>query len=248
MNVVDGNPLLPAPSELNDAQKPTTLPADKPIATKVSKSGLNYRYFNCASKTPPGAGNGTIISNVDGGCTHPGTRIARFRITNSIPFRTNSTCKHIWSISPGINRTNTIVQAYVNGVAVNITTAARNINYNQDGSCTIQPNGLVHNATSVVLTTADGGIEKSHEKLNSLVAFPNPTTGKATITFNTDHEAKYSLKVVDEIGRVFINETISAVKGFNSEEINLAKVAKGIYLVSIQSEGKEVKTLRLVVE
>jgi hypothetical protein len=239
---------LPSPSELNAEHKPTTLPVDKPVSVKASTQGLNYLYFNCASRTPPGAGMGTIISNVDGGCKHPGTRIARFRITNSVPFKTNSTCKHIWNNSPGINRTTTVVQAYVNGVAVNITKAASNINYNQDGSCTIQPNGLIHNATSVVLTTADGNLDKSSEKLNSLVAFPNPTTGKTTITFNTDREAKYSLKVVDLTGKVFINETISAVKGFNSKEINLANAAKGIYLVSFQSESKEIKTLRVVVE
>ena len=84
--------------------------------------------------------------------------------------------------------------------------------------------------------------------MNSLVAYPNPTTGKATITFNSDRDAKYSLKVVDVIGRVLISENISAVEGYNMKEINLENVAKGLYLVSVQTEGGQAQTLRLVVE
>ena len=248
VNVVNGNPFSPAPSELNAAQKPTILPADKTVSTKASNSGGSNRYFNCVARIPPGAGSGSIISNIDGGCTHPGTRVARFRITNSVPFKENSTFKNIWSVSPGMNRINTIVQAYVGRVAANITTAASNINYNMEGSCIIQPDGLVINATSAVITTVDGRMDKSSEELNSLVAFPNPTNGKATITFNSDRQAKYSLKVEDMTGRGLINEIISAVKGSNTKEINLANVAKGLYLVSVQSEDNKAKTLRIVVE
>jgi hypothetical protein len=243
VNVVNGNPSLPAVSELNDAQKPTTLPVDQKNS-KISNQGLNYRYLNCATRTPPGPAKGTIISNVDDGCTHPGTRVARYRITNSVPFRTNSTGKLTWSFSQGFNRANTIVQAYVNGVAANITSGASHLNYNQDGSCILEPNGLLINATTGINTTAD----KTNEGLNSLVAYPNPTTGKATITFNSDREGKYSLKVMDPIGRVLITEIISALKGYNMKEINLANVSKGMYLVSVQSEGKSAKSLRLIVE
>ena len=98
-------------------------------------------------------------------------------------------------------------------------------------------------------TAADGTeIEVSEGALSSLNAYPNPTTGIAKVSFTSDRDAKYSLKVVDVIGRVLISENISAVEGYNEKEINLENVAKGIYLVSVQTEGGEAQTLRLIVE
>ena len=45
-----------------------------------------------------------------------------------------------------------------------------------------------------------------------------------------------------------IEETISSVDGYNAKEINLDTFAKGIYMISVQTEGMEAKTLRIVVE
>ena len=86
------------------------------------------------------------------------------------------------------------------------------------------------------------------EKLSSLNAYPNPTNGITTVTFYSNQNAKYSIKVVDIIGKVLINANISAVEGYNVNEINLKNVSKGLYFISIQAEGSEVQTLRLVVE
>ena len=82
----------------------------------------------------------------------------------------------------------------------------------------------------------------------ALTAYPNPTTGKITVTFNSDNEVKYSLKVIDVIGRMLIGENISAAKGFNSVEINLVHFSSGMYFISIQTEGEELQTLRIIVE
>ncbi len=86
------------------------------------------------------------------------------------------------------------------------------------------------------------------EPLTSLNAYPNPTSGKLTITFDSERNAKYSLKIVNILGSIMIDETINGVEGYNMKQINLENVAKGLYFISIQTEGAEAKTLRLIVE
>src|SRR5204863_369667 len=118
-----------------------------------------YRFFNCAARIPPGPGFGTIISSVDGGCSHPGTRIARFRLTNTILFRPNSTMKHVWNDLNGAFRITTIIQAYVpagTGPALVIDNPGSNLHFNSPGTCITQPTGLIVNP-DCNLPTADAG-------------------------------------------------------------------------------------------
>ncbi len=86
------------------------------------------------------------------------------------------------------------------------------------------------------------------ESLTSLSAYPNPTNGSTMVSFYANQNAKYSFKVVDIIGKEIINENIPAVEGYNVKEINLENISKGLYLISIQTEGSRIQTLRLVVE
>ncbi|TAH40930.1 MAG: T9SS type A sorting domain-containing protein [Bacteroidetes bacterium] len=99
--------------------------------------GVICRYFNAAAGAlpPGGPGSGTLISNVSTGCNSPGTRIGRYRITNSVPFKANSSCKHSWSTAPGSQRTNTTVNAYIGSINTNITDPASNLGYTDSGTC-----------------------------------------------------------------------------------------------------------------
>jgi hypothetical protein len=81
-----------------------------------------------------------------------------------------------------------------------------------------------------------------------LSAYPNPTSGKATVTFSVTENTKCLMRVMDMLGNVLISESIAAVEGVNSKELSLDKFAKGVYFVSIQAEGNEAQTLRVVVE
>jgi hypothetical protein len=82
----------------------------------------------------------------------------------------------------------------------------------------------------------------------SLTAFPNPTTGKATISFVTLQKIDCMIRVSDMTGRIISSNKISCDEGLNTREIDLENYAKGIYLVSVQSTNGEVKTLRLFIE
>ena len=86
------------------------------------------------------------------------------------------------------------------------------------------------------------------EVLSALSAYPNPTNGITTVSFYSNQNARYSIKIVDIIGKTLISESVSAIEGYNEKEINLENVSKGLYFITIQSEGKDSQTLRLIVE
>jgi hypothetical protein len=79
-------------------------------------------------------------------------------------------------------------------------------------------------------------------------AFPNPTDGKTTLKFNSNSEAKYLIKVLDITGRVIMSDVANAIEGINLHELDLSNVAKGIYMVTLQTEGMDIQTLKVTVE
>src|SRR6185369_12336229 len=81
-----------------------------------------------------------------------------------------------------------------------------------------------------------------------LNAFPNPTNGKLNITFNSAAKQKYVLKVMDLAGKALMFESVIAEEGRNLHQIDLIGVAKGMYILSIEGEGTEIQTIRIVVE
>jgi hypothetical protein len=90
--------------------------------------------------------------------------------------------------------------------------------------------------------------ESTVNNISAFTAYPNPSQGKFTLSFNSGKEARYALKVVDVLGNILSNNDLIVSEGFNSREINLETVAAGLYFISIQSEGSEIQTLRIVVE
>ncbi len=86
------------------------------------------------------------------------------------------------------------------------------------------------------------------DRISSLTAFPNPTSGIATISFYSETVAKYTVRVIDIVGRTIYLDAVPAIEGYNMREINLESVNKGLYFVSVQTEGKEAQTIRIVVE
>ncbi|MBP6650090.1 MAG: T9SS type A sorting domain-containing protein, partial [Bacteroidia bacterium] len=69
-----------------------------------------------------------------------------------------------------------------------------------------------------------------------------------TVNFIADVKAKYTVKVVDLLGNVVMNDVVSAVEGVNMKDLDLSKAAKGMYLLTLENEGGNVQTLRIVVE
>jgi len=96
-------------------------------------------------------------------------------------------------------------------------------------------------------TTADvTGSEMS--PVTDLTAYPNPTSAKATVAFTVTEDTKCMMRVMDMLGNVLISESIAAVEGPNTKDLNMDGFAKGVYFISIQTENNDSQTLRIVVE
>jgi len=134
------------------------------------------------------------------------------------------------------------------------TSATVNFNTALSSSATIKVNG--NNACGAgqpaqKIVAVNLGCRTAQEELSAvsaLSAYPNPTSGMITLNFSADVKAKYTVKVVDLIGNVVISDVVSAVEGVNMKDLDLSKVAKGMYLLSLENEGGNVQTLRIVVE
>ena len=85
------------------------------------------------------------------------------------------------------------------------------------------------------------------DALYQLSAFPNPTNGKLNVVFSVAAEGKYTMKLVDVIGKEVLSNVYTAVEGSNLFEIDLSGFAKGIYNLNVGTDGAEMLTMRIVV-
>ena len=77
--------------------------------------------------------------------------------------------------------------------------------------------------------------------------YPNPTERLVTISFLSDNENTYSLKLIDMMGRIIKTEVDNASVGENSHIMNLDGIVKGIYMILLQ-KGDNTSKAKIVVE
>jgi hypothetical protein len=113
--------LVAGTSELNSSQIPT--PA------KLSFSNAK-NVFIMTAMANPGSGSGSIIS-----ATSPGTRVGRFRFTNTVAFGAVCPMSLTWCFSASSCGYPTKVSAYVGGLATDITSFGTFTNSNLHNPC-----------------------------------------------------------------------------------------------------------------
>ncbi|MFZ7107578.1 MAG: T9SS type A sorting domain-containing protein, partial [Bacteroidota bacterium] len=169
-----------------------------------------------------------------------------------------SVCKSqtgTYSISP-VSGATSYVWSVTGGASIVPIGTSATVNYNSalSTSATVRVNavnacGLSQPRTLAVAVNL--GCRTSGEEMtaaSALTAYPNPTNGLVTINFNAVAAERYTVKVVDLLGNVVVSDQLNAVEGNNMKELNLTNVAKGMYLMSLETEGGNVQTLRLIVE
>ena len=103
--------------------------------------------------------------------------------------------------------------------------------------CTTQIQAIIENAI---------GIEDP--AIQNIAIYPNPTSGRLNVSFSASGKEIYTLKVVDLIGNVLISKVNTTREGANVQELDLTGFAKGIYFLTIEREGAELKTIKISVE
>ncbi len=85
-------------------------------------------------------------------------------------------------------------------------------------------------------TTAPRMEEGDVASLATFNIYPNPAKDHLTIVFSSDKEQAYTLRLIDVMGRIMMNQNHTSVVGDNQIELNLSEIPKGLYLVLMQNE------------
>lgn len=79
-------------------------------------------------------------------------------------------------------------------------------------------------------------------------AYPNPTSGRLTLSFSADQKENNVLILTDMVGHVYLQKDLVAEEGENYTELDMSKYASGIYFITLMKEDSESKTIRIAVE
>ena len=82
--------------------------------------------------------------------------------------------------------------------------------------------------------------------LSNFVLYPNPNKGNFTVQFDSKSNNEIGISVHDMRGRLILNNTYSNTDLF-SQNIELANVQSGVYLVTVQ-DGDKKAVKRVVIE
>ena len=159
--------------------------------------------------------------------------------SSSVPSATSYT----WSVTGGA-----IINPLGLTANVNYTTATGNavVRVNGVNSCgASQPGSLSVNVNLFCRTAAD---EMTTDFAGELSAYPNPTSGKATVEFTSPSDSKVMMTITGLVGNIIMSDVINAIEGYNTKDIDLSNLAKGTYLLNLKSGENVSKTIRLVVE
>jgi hypothetical protein len=80
--------------------------------------------------------------------------------------------------------------------------------------------------------------------------FPNPSSGNFTLALNTEGDSKIMITVYDVLGKAVYAESVYHISGYSSHEINLEKMAEGVYMLEVAntdvSSGKTTKNIKKI--
>ena len=119
---------------------------------------------------------------------------------------------------------------------------------------------LIHNKTSIYFdfnapvvtnTTTNEfmlgiGVNEMVKEIGDLIIYPNPFTEETTITF-AEPQKNTVIKITEVTGRVIRNYELGIRNG-KSITIDMRDVAKGIYIVRIEDENKNVVNRKIVLQ
>ena len=97
--------------------------------------------------------------------------------------------------------------------------------------------------TPILMRTTAGSSQSSEEM--KLHVYPNPTSGKITVKFESDGKIAEEVLVMDMQGRIILRDQLDGSSSF-TKEINLEALDNGIYLLNIKNKEGVISTSRVV--
>jgi YVTN family beta-propeller protein len=125
-----------------------------------------------------------------------------------------------------------------------------NTSYDWEIRTNCDANAIVNSGMSAIHTfTTSARLEEGETETiaSAFTIYPNPADAQATIAFTTGTETNYNIRLIDVTGRIIQSDTYSSAIGENQYQLNLSSVAKGMYMVILQSEDGILQS-KMVVE
>ncbi|MBL0103731.1 MAG: T9SS type A sorting domain-containing protein [Bacteroidetes bacterium] len=152
---------------------------------------------------------------------------------------------YTWSVTGGGTITPAGTSATVN---FNTTTSSpATVRVNANNACGASQPGIYNVSVNLACREAQE-LNTVSDFESSVTLFPNPTSGKADLSFGLNRNLKVEFKITDIYGKMISQEEINAVEGLNHHNTDLSNCAKGVYLLTLITSDGESRTMRLIVE
>lgn len=129
--------------------------------------------------------------------------------------------------------------AYASAILSSATIRANAVN-----ACgTSQPDIYNVNINLSCRTTSE---VKAPKENGHITAFPNPTSSRTIISFESISNTTALFRLVNQQGNIILTEAINVIEGSNNKEIDLCSFSKGIYLLQINFNDLKPESLPLI--
>jgi hypothetical protein len=194
------------------------------LSTGPKMGWADNHVFELVAGVPfPVAGSGSTISNVNSGCSHPGTRVARLRIVNQksstditpVAFNINTQCNGIITYPHSGSYYRTGIFGFIVGTSTyaDISDSTQHYSYNTSGTCfnniTLNPTPVTPTISSISPTTINAGIG-SELTING-TGFGNYKGANGNVFFHnadTTDNAFYGLDALDHLSTTWSDTQI----------------------------------------
>ena len=104
-------------------------------------------------------------------------------------------------------------------------------------ACEVEITKAEEEATSNPASTDIKPITTNNLQLESITAFPNPTSGRITLQFKGE-PVSTTIRLTDALGKVLMTERLQDFSGTYNDRINLSNYPSGIYNITIIQDDK----------
>jgi len=99
--------------------------------------------------------------------------------------------------------------------------------------------------TMIVYT--DVGVNERNYVFSDIQVYPNPLSSSViNIEFASKETGKLSIEIIDQSGKVILNQSRQIIQGLNHIELNDLDIARGTYLYRLQHNNKSFKSGKII--
>jgi hypothetical protein len=95
------------------------------------------------------------------------------------------------------------------------------------------------------ISSSPTAVNEIEQNWNSLYLYPNPTSGKITIEFELQGSAEVAISIYNTLGQRIYSAMEQGGNGIRTKAIELAELAKGVYIVQVK-QGDWIVSKRIV--